>query len=78
MDEQKQQVKEAATAVAKEEGTKAIEKAVKGTEAEKIVGTILGKSDTSKTKSDTTQTQQQKQVEDAKSLIKGLLKKKKN
>lgn len=78
MDEQKQQVKEAATAVAKEEGAKAIEKAVKGTEAEKIVGTILGKSDTSKTKSDTTQTQQQKQVEDAKSLIKGLLKKKKN
>ncbi len=78
MDEQKQQVKEAATAVAKEEGTKAIEKAVKGTEAEKIVGSILGKSDTSKTKSDTTQTQQQKQVEDAKSLIKGLLKKKKN
>jgi uncharacterized protein involved in outer membrane biogenesis len=78
MDEQKQQVKEAATAVAKEEGTKAIEKAVKGTEAEKIVGTILGKSDTSKTKSDTTQTQQQKQVDDAKSLIKGLLKKKKN
>lgn len=78
MDEQKQQVKEAATTVAKEEGTKAIEKAVKGTEAEKIVGTILGKSDTSKTKSDTTQTQQQKQVEDAKSLIKGLLKKKKN
>lgn len=78
MDEQKQQVKEAATAVVKEEGTKAIEKAVKGTEAEKIVGTILGKSDTSKTKSDTTQTQQQKQVEDAKSLIKGLLKKKKN
>jgi uncharacterized protein involved in outer membrane biogenesis len=78
MDEQKQQVKEAATAVAKEEGTKAIEKAVKGTEAEKIVGSILGKSDTSKTKSDTTQTQQQKQVEDAKSLIRGLLKKKKN
>ncbi|MFD1002441.1 AsmA-like C-terminal region-containing protein [Ohtaekwangia kribbensis] len=78
MDEQKQQVKEAATAVAKEEGTKAIEKAVKGTEAEKIVGSILGKSDTSKTKSDTTQTQQQKQVDDAKSLIKGLLKKKKN
>jgi hypothetical protein len=77
MDEQKQQVKEAATTVAKEEGTKAIEKAVKGTEAEKIVGSILGKSDTTKTKTkaDSTKTQQ---VEDAKSLIKGLLKKKKS
>jgi hypothetical protein len=79
MDEQKQQVKEAATAAAKEEGTKAIEKAVKGTEAEKVVNKILGKSDTAKTaKPDSTKTQQEKQVEDTKSLIKGLLKKKKN
>jgi uncharacterized protein involved in outer membrane biogenesis len=81
MDEQKQQVKEAATAAAKEEGTKALEKAVKGTEAEKIVGKLLGKSDTAKTttKTDTAKAAtQEKQVEDAKNLIKGLLKKKKN
>ncbi|HEY9006920.1 MAG TPA: AsmA-like C-terminal region-containing protein [Ohtaekwangia sp.] len=77
--EQKEQAKEAVTNAAKEEGTKAIEKAVKGTEAEKIVGNILGKSssDTTKTmtKADSAKAQQ---VEDAKSLIKGLLKKKKN
>lgn len=80
MDEQKQQVKDAATAAAKEEGTKAIEKAVKGTDAEKIVGSILGKKDTAKTKSDTvkTTTTPKQQIEDAKSAIKGLLKKKKN
>jgi hypothetical protein len=79
MDDQKQQVKDAATTAAKEEGTKALEKAVKGTEAEKIVGKLLGK-DTAQTstKADTTKTPQEKQVEDAKSLIKGLLKKKKN
>lgn len=77
--EQKEQVKAAATAAAKEEGTKALEKAVKGTEAEKIVGSILGKKDTTKTKSDSTKTTtQEKQVEQAKDLIKGLLKKKKN
>ena len=79
MDDQKQQVKDAATTAAKEEGTKALEKAVKGTEAEKVIGKLLGK-DTAKatTKGDTTKTTQEKQVEDAKSLIKGLLKKKKN
>jgi len=80
-DEQKQQVKEAATAAVKEEGTKAIQQAVKGTDAEKIVGSILGKKDTTKTKTDTTKTttpSKQQQVEDAKNAIKGLLKKKKN
>jgi len=79
-DEQKQQVKDAATAAAKEEGTKAIEQAVKGTDAEKIVGSILGKKDTAKTKTDTTKTTTtpKQQVEDAKNAIKGLLKKKKN
>src|SRR5688572_26003629 len=42
MDDQKEQVKEAAVETAKEEGTKALEKAVKGTEAENIVKDILG------------------------------------
>src|SRR5688572_23011434 len=42
MDDQKEQVKEAAVATAKEEGAKALEKAVKGTEAENIVKDILG------------------------------------
>lgn len=42
LDEQAAQVKEAVTEAAKEEGAKAIERAVKGTEAEKIVGSLLG------------------------------------
>lgn len=73
--EQSKQVQDAATNAAKQEATKAIEKAVKGTEAEKIVGGIL-KSDT--TKPDSLKTKEEKQVEGAKTLIKGLLKKKKN
>jgi hypothetical protein len=78
-DEQKNQVKEAATNAAKQEATKAIEKAVKGTEAEKVLGTILGKSDTTKAKADTTKTTtNEKKIEDAANAIKGLLKKKKN
>jgi hypothetical protein len=78
MDDQKQQVKEAATVAVKEEGTKALQQAVKGTEAEKTINKLLGK-DTTKTKTDTTKAAtQEKQVEDAKNLIKGLLKKKKN
>lgn len=78
--EQKEQVKDAVTATAKEEGTKAIEKAVKGTEAEKIVGGLLGKKDTTKTKTDSTKTttSQEKKVEDAKKAVEGLFKKKKN
>lgn len=79
-DEQKAQVKEAATNAAKQEATKAIEKAVKGTDAEKVLGTILGKTDTTKTKKDSTgtKTTNEKKVEDAANAIKGLLKKKKN
>lgn len=42
MDEQTEQVKEAVSEAAKEEGGKAIEKAVEGTEAEAIVKDILG------------------------------------
>jgi len=86
MQGQKEQAKEAATAAAKEEGEKALEKAVKGTDAEKIVGDILGKgkktdstavADTTKTATPTEDVQ--KQLEDeAKKKIQNLLKKKKN
>ena len=83
MDDQKALAKEAATNAAKEEGQKAIEKAVKGTEAEKVVKDILGGSKTtdSTTVADTTKTAPddvQKKVEDeAKKKIQNLLKKKK-
>jgi uncharacterized protein involved in outer membrane biogenesis len=81
MTEQKEQVKDAATNIAKEEGKKAVEKAVKGTEAEKVVKDILGtsdKKDTTKTGTTTTPTQdvKKKAEEEAKSKLKGLLKKK--
>jgi hypothetical protein len=72
--EQQKQLEQAATNAVKEEGTKAIEKAVKGTEAEKVVTGIL-KSDT--TKPDSLKTKEEKQIDDAKCVIKGLLKKKK-
>jgi uncharacterized protein involved in outer membrane biogenesis len=82
MTEQREQVKDAATNIAKEEGTKALEKAVKGTDAEKVLGGILGKKDTTSTKKDTTKSapaEVKKTVEDeAKKKIQGLLKKKKN
>jgi hypothetical protein len=74
--EQKEQVKEAVTSAAKEEGTKAVKEAVKGTEAEKVLDKVLGKGDTTKTDTTKSATQEQK-VEEAKDLIKGLLKKKK-
>lgn len=50
MDDQKKQAQTAITNAAKEEGAKALEKAVKGTEAENVVNSILGK----KTKKDST------------------------
>jgi uncharacterized protein involved in outer membrane biogenesis len=84
MDDQKAQAKDAATAAAKEEGTKAVEKAVKGTEAEQVVKDILGggKTQDSTQVADTTKTtvtdDAQKKVEDeAKKKIQNLLKKKK-
>lgn len=86
MADQKEQIKDAAVATAKEEGAKAIEKAVKGTEAEKIVKDILGGSkDTTAAKTgDTTATAPatatedvQKKLEDeAKKKIQNFLKKK--
>jgi uncharacterized protein involved in outer membrane biogenesis len=87
MDEQSAQVKEAVKEAAKEEGTKAIEKAVKGTEAEKIVKDILGtKKDTAQKSADTSTTKpvsteeavKQKVEEEAKQKIQNLLKRKKN
>jgi hypothetical protein len=74
--EQKEQVKDAVTGAAKEEGTKAVKEAVKGTEAEKVLDKVLGKKDTAKTDTAKTVTSEKK-VEEAKDLIKGLLKKKK-
>lgn len=88
MDDQKAQVKEAVTNVAKEEGQKAIEKAVKGTDAEKIVGDLLGgkkkdttktaAADTAKAKPVTTEDVQKKVEDEAKQKIQNFLKKKKN
>lgn len=88
MDEQSSQVKDAVTEAAKQEGTKAIEKAVKGTEAEKIVKDILGgksSKDTAAQTPDTTQknvtTQEalkEKVQEEAKQKIQNLLNRKKN
>jgi hypothetical protein len=83
MDDQKAQVKEAVTATVQEKGKEAIEKAVKGTEAEKVVKDILGGKTQDSTKvADTTKTtvseDAQKKVEDeAKKKIQNLLKKKK-
>ena len=80
-------LKEAAVETAKEEGTKALEKAVKGTDAEKVVKDILGSSSKDSTKAtpaDTTAAPNktasedvEKQVEDeAKKKIQNFLKKK--
>jgi hypothetical protein len=87
MDDQKKQVEQAAVNAAKDEGTKAITKAVKGTEAEKVLSGILGgnKKDTTTTKgADTTKTALPANTEDlkkkaeeaAKNKIKNLLKRK--
>lgn len=85
-DEQKEQVKEAVTNVAKDEAAKAVEKAVKGTEAEELVKGILGgdKADTAAAaKSDSAESSGEpadlkQQVEDeAKKKIQDLLRRKK-
>jgi len=87
MDEQTDQAKEAVKKAAQEEGTKAIEKAVKGTEAENIVKDILGtKKDTAKTTTDTATAKpvtteevvKEKVEEEAKKKIQNLLKRKKD
>lgn len=87
MEEQTAQAKEAVKEAAREEGTKAIEKAVKGTEAEKIVKDILGtnkedttaQADTAKTRPATTEEAVKEKVEEeAKQKIQNLLKRRKN
>jgi uncharacterized protein involved in outer membrane biogenesis len=85
MDEQKQQVKEAATAAVKEEAAKKATELAKGTEAEKLVTTILGgnkKGDSTATDTTKTTTPVQeatkKVQEEAAKKIQNLLKKKKN
>ncbi len=85
MAEQTEQVKEAAKEAVKEEGTKALEKAVKGTEAEKVLSDILGtKKDTTANSTDTTATPvtteavKEKVEDEAKKKIQNLLKRKKN
>lgn len=85
MAEQTEQVKEAAKEAVKEQGTKALEKAVKGTEAEKVLSDILGtKKDTTANSTDTTATPvtteavKEKVEDEAKKKIQNLLKRKKN
>ncbi|HTE30937.1 MAG TPA: AsmA-like C-terminal region-containing protein [Chryseolinea sp.] len=87
MDDQKAQVEKAITNAAKEEGQKAIEKAVKGTDAEQVVKDILGggKKDSTAvvdtTKNSTqvaTEDLQKKAEEEAKKKIQNFLKKKNN
>ena len=91
MDDQKAQAKEAATTAAREEGAKVLEKAVKGTEAEKALNTILGKKDSTGadsanstipvTKEEVKEKQEEvkeKVEEEAKKKIRNLLKKKDN
>jgi hypothetical protein len=71
----KEQVTEAVTSTAKEKGTELVTEAVKGTEAEKLVNNILGKTDSTKTDS----TKTTAPLQDAlKSKMQNLLKKKKN
>lgn len=83
MDEQKEQAKEAVTAAAKEETAKKVTELAKGTEAEKLVNSVLG-GDKKATGADTTKTSTTKEdvakkaQEEATKKIQGLLKKKKN
>jgi hypothetical protein len=84
MDEQKEQVKEAATAAAKQEAAKKATELAKGTEAEKVVSSILGGdkkatgTDSTKTTTVTKEEAAKKVQEEATKKIQSLLKKKKN
>lgn len=75
--EQKQQVKEAVTNVAKEKAQDALQQAVKGTQAQDVVNNILGaKKDTTKAKKDSTKANP---LQDAlQNKLQNLLKRKKN
>ncbi|HMP98194.1 MAG TPA: AsmA-like C-terminal region-containing protein [Cyclobacteriaceae bacterium] len=52
LDEQKEQLRDAVAAEVEERGREAIQQAIKGTEAEKLVGGILGRTTTDTTKRD--------------------------
>jgi hypothetical protein len=86
MDEQKQQAKEAVTTAAKEEATKKVTELAKGTEAEKLVNSILGgdkktgatPADTTKKTTTPSQDATKKVQDEAAKKIQGLLKKRKN
>lgn len=76
LDDQKKQAQTAVTNAAKEEGTKALEKAVKGTDAEKIVKNLLGKGKKDSTAADTTKSTAPNTVDDAKKKLEDDAKKK--
>lgn len=84
MAEQKEQVKEAATTAAKQEATKQATELAKGTEAEKLVNSVLGgdkkttSTDTTKAATTPTQDATKKVQDEAAKKIQNLLKKKKN
>jgi len=75
--EQKQQVKEAVTNVAKEKGKEALKQAVENTPAKDLVNNLLAKKkDTTKTKKDSTKSTGVQDV--LQNKLQNLLKKKKN
>jgi hypothetical protein len=82
--EQKEQTKQAVTNLAVQEGTKQLQEATKGTDAESLVNSFLGKkdttaTDTTKAKPKTTQDSvAQKLQQDALKKVQNLFKKKKN
>lgn len=83
MDEQKEAAKEAVTTAAKEEAAKKVTELAKGTEAEKLVNSILGDkkttgADSTKTKETPKEEVTKKVQEEAAKKIQNLLKKKKN
>ena len=78
MQEQKEQVKEAITNTVQEKGKELITEAVKGTEAKNLVNSILGKKDSTTTKTDSTKAIAPAVQDLLKNKMQNLLKKKKN
>jgi hypothetical protein len=78
MQEQKEQVKEAITNTVQEKGKELITEAVKGTEAKNLVNSILGKKDSTATKTDSTKAIAPAVQDLLKNKMQNLLKKKKN
>ncbi len=78
MQEQKEQVKEAITNTVQEKGKELITDAIKGTEAKNLVNSILGKKDSTATKTDSTKATAPAVQDLLKNKMQNLLKKKKN